>query len=151
MHGHDTEHSLNSPNTPHTVTYQVRIWEKHDDIIKWKAFPHYWTFERGIHQLPVNSPHKGQWHGAFMFSLICSWINGWVNKHETGDLRCHRAQYDVTVMISKSKSKSKKTLFNVGQCKQYNISSHLKWVLVADKSMHIDSVIADWTILKHDA
>ena len=32
----------------------------------------------------------------------------------------------------KSKSKSKKTLFNVGQCKQYNISSHLKWVLVAD-------------------
>ena len=38
---------------------------------------------------------------------------------------------------SKSKSKSKKTLFNVGQCKQYNISSHLKWVLVADKSMHM--------------
>ena len=33
----------------------------------------------------------------------------------------------------KSKSKSKKTLFNVGQCKQYNISSHLEWVLVADK------------------
>ena len=38
--------------------------------------------------------------------------------------------------ISKNK-KSKKTLFNVGQCKQYNISSHLKWVLVADKSMHM--------------
>ena len=35
-------------------------------------------------------------------------------------------------------SKSKKTLFNVGQCKQYNISSHLKWVLVADKKrMHL--------------
>ena len=33
---------------------------------------------------------------------------------------------------SKSKSKSKKTLFKVGPCKQYNISSHLKWV--ADKS-----------------
>ena len=44
----------------------------------------------------------------------------------------------VAPLISKkSKSKSKKTLFNVGQCKQYNISSHLKWVLVADKSMHI--------------
>ena len=26
---------------------------------------------------------------------------------------------------------------NVGQCKQYNISSHLKWVLVADNSMHM--------------
>ena len=28
---------------------------------------------------PVNSPHKGQWRGALMFSLICVWINGWVN------------------------------------------------------------------------
>ena len=28
---------------------------------------------------PVNSPHKGQWGGALMFSLICVWINGWVN------------------------------------------------------------------------
>ena len=40
----------------------------------------------------------------------------------------------------KSKSKSKKTLFKVGQCKQHNISSHLKCVLVADKSMHISKV-----------
>ena len=40
----------------------------------------------------------------------------------------------------KSKSKSKKTLFKVGQCKQCNISSHLKWVLVAYKSMHISKV-----------
>ena len=40
-------------------------------------------------------------------------------------------------MQTVGKSKSKKTLFNVGQCKQYNISSHLKWVLVADKSMHM--------------
>ena len=23
---------------------------------------------------PVNSPHKGQWRGALMFSLICAWI-----------------------------------------------------------------------------
>ena len=37
-----------------------------------------------------------------------------------------------TLGKSKSKSKSKKTLFKIGQCKQYNISSHLKWVLVAD-------------------
>ena len=39
-----------------------------------------------------------------------------------------------------SKSKSKETLFKVGQCKQYNISSHLKWVLVADKNTHISKV-----------
>ena len=47
---------------------------------------------------PVNSQHKGQWRGALMFSLICAWMNGWVNYREAGDLRRHRAHHDVTVM-----------------------------------------------------
>ena len=117
---------------------------------------HYWSFVRGIHRWPVNSPHKGpvtrkklllmasscvrnsdnpsrdttihmmtssngnmfrvtgplraeftghrwipphksQWRGALIFSLICAWINGW-NNRKAGDLRLHRAHYDVTVM-----------------------------------------------------
>ena len=62
------------------------------------SFPRYWTFVRGIHRWPVNSPHKGQWRGSLMLSLICARINGWVNNHEAGDLRCHRAHYGVTVM-----------------------------------------------------
>ena len=70
----------------------------HNDVIKWKYFPRYWPFVRGIHRPPVNSPHKGQWRRAMMFSLICSWINCWVNSRESGDLGCHRAHYDVTVM-----------------------------------------------------
>ena len=45
----------------------------HADVIKWKHFPHYWPFVKGIHQSLVNSPHKGQWCGAMMFSLICAW------------------------------------------------------------------------------
>ena len=53
---------------------------------------------RGIHWSPVNSPHKGQWRGALMFSLICPWINAWINNREAGDLRCHPAHYDITVM-----------------------------------------------------
>ena len=69
-----------------------------DDVIKLKYFPRYWPFVRGIHQSPVNSPHKGQWRGALMFSLICVWINGWVNNREAGDLRHYRAHYDVTRM-----------------------------------------------------
>ena len=32
------------------------------------------------------------------FSLICVWINGWVNNCKAGDLRRYRAHYDVTVM-----------------------------------------------------
>ena len=61
----------------------------------------YWSFVRGIHRSPVNSHHKGQWRGALMFSLICAWINGWVNNCETGNLRRHCAHYDVTVMYIK--------------------------------------------------
>ena len=71
----------------------------HDDLIKWKHFPRYWPFVRGIHRSPVNSPHKGQWRGALMFSLICVCIKGWVNNREAGDLRRYRAHYDVTVML----------------------------------------------------
>ena len=70
----------------------------HDDVIKWKHCPRYWPFVRGIHRSPVNSPHKGQWHGSLMFSLICVGINGWVNNLEAGDLRRYRAHYDVIVM-----------------------------------------------------
>ena len=44
------------------------------------------------------SPHKGRWHGALMFSLICVWINDWVNDREAGDLRRNRFHYDVIVM-----------------------------------------------------
>ena len=71
----------------------------HDDVIKWKHFPRYWPFVRGIHRSPVNSPHKGQWRGALMFSLICARINGWVNNGEAGDLRRYRVHCDVMVMI----------------------------------------------------
>ena len=72
----------------------------HDDVIKWKHFPRYWPFVRGIHRSPVNSLHKGQWRGALMFSLICAWINGWVNNREAGDLRYYCAHYDVILMSS---------------------------------------------------
>ena len=70
----------------------------YDDVIKWKHFPCYWSFVRGIHRLSVNSPHKGQWRRALMSSLICAWINGWVRNRKTGDLRRHRAHYGVSVM-----------------------------------------------------
>ena len=74
----------------------------HDDVIKWNHFPRYWPFVRRIHRSPVNSPHKGQWRGALMFSLICVWINGWVNNREAGDLRRYREHYDVTLMRNSS-------------------------------------------------
>ena len=83
------------------VQYGVRYLSLnfHDDVIKWKHFPRYWPFVRWIHRSPVNSPHKGQWREALMFSLICAWMNGWVNNREAGDLRRRRAHYDVNGML----------------------------------------------------
>ena len=78
----------------------------HDDVIKWKHFLRNWPFVRGIHRSPVNSPHKGQWSGALMFSLICVWINGWVNNREAGNLRRYRAHYDVIVMFLKHRTEA---------------------------------------------
>ena len=71
---------------------------QHDDVIKWKHFPRNWPFVREIHRSPVNFPHKGQWRGALMFTLICVRMNGWVNNREAGDLRRYRVHYDVIVM-----------------------------------------------------
>ena len=52
----------------------------------------------GNSPVPVNSPHRGQWRGALMFSLTCARIKDWVNNREAGDLRRHRGHYDVNVM-----------------------------------------------------
>ena len=79
------------PLSPH-------LFMVHNDVIKWKHFPRYWPFVRGIHRSLVNSPNKGQWHGSLMFPLICVWTKGWANNREAGDWRRHCAHYDVIVM-----------------------------------------------------
>ena len=84
--------------SPYSTSSKYADVHSHDDVIKWKHFPRYWPFVRGIHKSPVNSPHKGQWRGALMFSLICARINGLVNTREAGDLRRHHTHCDVIVM-----------------------------------------------------
>ena len=82
----DDQANLNS----NMVKMFMWIWpNKYDDVIKWKHFPRYWPFVRGVHRSPVNSPHKGQWRGALMFSLIFACVKGWVNNREAGVLRHH--------------------------------------------------------------
>ena len=96
-----------------------------------EAFSALLAFVRGIHRPPVDSSHKGQWRWALMFSLICAWINAWVNNIGAGDLRRHRAHYDVIVMrkcLSKSKifPQNKTTHTRVSViclCKQYSKQS----------------------------
>ena len=54
----------------------------------------------GIHRSPANSPHKGQWRGPLMFSLLCAWTNGSANNRDAGDLQRHHTHYDVVVMVN---------------------------------------------------
>ena len=78
------------------ITNTTSHWAKHDDVIKWKYFRVTGPLCRGIHRSPVNSPHKGQWRGAMLFSLISAWINAWVNNHKA--LRCQSTHYDIIAM-----------------------------------------------------
>ena len=66
------------------------------------------TFSASLAICAGNSPVTGEFPAqrpvtrSFDVSLICDWINGWVNSREAGDLRHHRAQYDVIMMTNKS-------------------------------------------------
>ena len=102
--GFTSQRVSNTESISVSLCHHVNIWHHacqgfHDDVIKWKHFPRYWPFVRGIHRSPVNSPHKGQWRGALMFTLICARTNGWVNNREAGDLRHYRPHYDAIVMF----------------------------------------------------
>ena len=108
--------------------------------MKWKHFPRNWPFVRGIHRSPVNSPHKCQWRGAMMFSLICVWISDWVNYREAGNLRRYRAHYDVIAM------------FHVHQHATKPLeNAMLKSVyFYGNSSGEIDRVVACHTLWKHN-
>ena len=96
---HQARFLTNLPRPRYHARYSAQILICiHDDVIKWIDFLRYWPFLRGIHRSPVNSSHNGQRRGALMFSLICTWINGWVNNREADDLRRLRTHYDVNVM-----------------------------------------------------
>ena len=85
----------------------------------------------GNSPVAVNSPHKGQWRGALMFSLICAWINGWVNAREAGDLRRNRAHYDVNVMFP-----SHDTSYQITDRPQYTVHSRTWWLDENTDSAH---------------
>ena len=74
----------------------VNSWWRH----QMEAFSALLAFCAGNSTVQVNFPLKGQWRGAFMFSLIWTSTNGWVSNREAGDLRRHRAHYDVIVMCA---------------------------------------------------
>ena len=81
--------------------HMLAAWLRlHDDIIKWKHFLCYWPFVRRIHQLPVNSPHIGQWHGALLLFLSCALSNEWCNNQDADGLILDAISLIMTYMLS---------------------------------------------------
>ena len=94
---------------------------------------------------PVNSPHKGQWRGALMFSLICARINGWVNNREAGDLRRHPTHCDVIVMtlVAENPNHPKMLLLWIYWCRtDLHDTSYFKMGLVVEvRIVHIAKIV----------
>ena len=65
------------------LSINYNTWWRH----QMDAFSALLALYAGNSRSPVNSPHKGQWRGALMLSLICARINGWVNNREVIVLR----------------------------------------------------------------
>ena len=85
---HSKQDGLNSHSRGFELSRNRRIKTSsslvyHDDVIRWKHFPRYWPFARGILWSPMNSPHKVQWRGALMFSLISA-LNKRLSKQSWG-------------------------------------------------------------------
>ena len=95
--------SLKPPNPSFLAFCWVNPLEWEESSSTWwhhqmETFPAQLAICAGNSPVPVNSPHKGQWRRALMFSLICTWIKDRVNNRGAGDLRRHRGHCYVNVM-----------------------------------------------------
>ena len=107
----------------------------------------------GNSQFTGESPHKSQWRGTLMFSLICAWTNGWVNNRDAGDLRRLRAHYDVTAMVIKSIHVDYTKSFAATTSENEDSSCELKSVYawcatIFLKSKYWSDSLFEWLMLK---
>ena len=68
------------------------IWWRHNIFRVTGRLCGAFTGHRWIHRTKASDAE------LWCFSLICAWIDGWVNRREAGDLWRHCAHHDVTVM-----------------------------------------------------
>ena len=96
----------------------------------------------GNSPVPGEYPHKGQWRGALMFSLIWARINGWVNNPEAGDLRRHPTHCDVIVMSSRCIAIKSLSLYMLSRhCQNLDVLEHycvIEHMLICDCTHILD-------------
>ena len=75
------------------------IYFCHDDVIEWKHLPRYWSFVwefTGPRWIPLTKASDAE---LLCFLDLCMNKKVEKNNRHAGDLRRHRAHYDVTVMV----------------------------------------------------
>ena len=76
-------------------------------VMKWKHFPRYWPFVRGIHRSPVDSPHKGPVTRSFVQELLTKQTKGrWI--------KMSLCSFDVAVMTHLTSNGPPKSLLCYG-------------------------------------
>ena len=86
---------------------------------------------RAAFELEKNCSDRRQTLVSYWVSFVSGVRRGWSNGYVIAGIGS-----SVRVRVRRVR----KLYFKSDKVKQYNISSHLKWVLVADKSMHIINV-----------
>ena len=81
-------------STTHGIDLIYPAWWRH----QMEIFSALLAICAGNSPVPGDFPHKGQLRGALMFSLICVWINGWVNPYFPLPKRRRRWQYEKTLL-----------------------------------------------------
>ena len=110
----------------------------HDDEIEWKLLPRNWPFVLAIPRSPVNSPNKGRWRGALMFSLICA-LNKRLSKQslgwwfETPSRSIWRHCYDSYIhghnLVTRTSRHSRDQIMVILWQIKPNLSSGIRWCL----------------------
>ena len=137
----------------------------HDDVIRWKHFSRYWPFVRGIHWSLVNSPHKGQWHGAWMFFFnlhlnkrLSKQLWGWWFEMPSRSLWCHcngvkRLVISLIILIAHRPMLDRHLLHSQNWIMQKHIVALIVTHIELDHPiatlLHIDNVI-HINLSKHD-
>ena len=120
----------------------MQYWSKHDDVIKWKHFPRYWPFVRGIYQSPVNPPHIGQWRGALSYNDV---IMGTIASQITNLTIVYSIIYSDT---DQRKHQSSASLAFVWGIHRGPVNSPHKWP-VTRKMFPFDDVIMYWCPMQY--
>ena len=101
----------------------------------------------------MNSPHKGQWRGALMFSLICAWMDGWVKKNMWGwwfetpshpSWRSH--SNDVTIVYQEHPYQAKYNSSHIILCIILQAIQHTVWSSLFERSVSLilNHILTRW-------